>query len=79
VLAGYLGLVVHLSFSLRKRLGTGVWRRLHYLSFVVFVLVTTHAIAIGTDRASAWVASIYVVTLLAVASLVAVRLARVRS
>jgi predicted ferric reductase len=74
VLAGYLVLAVHLSFRLRKRIGTGVWRRLHYLSFVAFVLVTIHAISVGTDRANAWFASVYVLTLLVVASLLAVRI-----
>jgi sulfoxide reductase heme-binding subunit YedZ len=77
VLAGYLALVVHLSFGLRKRIGTTTWRRLHYLSFVAFVLVTVHAIAAGTDRSSAWFASVYVVMLLAVASLVGVRIKRI--
>lgn len=73
VLAAYLALVVHLSFGLRKRIGTATWRRLHYLSFVAFVLVTIHAIAAGTDRATGWFVAIYVAILLVVASLVAVR------
>lgn len=78
VLAGYLVLVVYLSFGLRKRIGTAMWRRLHYLSFVAFVLVTVHAIAAGTDRANAWFASIYVAILLVVASLVVARIRRTR-
>jgi sulfoxide reductase heme-binding subunit YedZ len=79
VLAGYLLLVVHLSFGLRKRIGTAVWRRVHYLSFGAFVLVTIHAIAVGTDRANPWVASVYGVLLLAVASLVGVRVKQART
>jgi DMSO/TMAO reductase YedYZ heme-binding membrane subunit len=75
-LAGYLVLVVHLSFGLRKRIGTVMWRRLHYLSFVAFVLVTIHAIAVGTDRANPWFAAIYVALLLVVASLVGLRIKR---
>jgi len=73
VLAAYLALVVHLSFGMRKRIGTATWRRLHYLSFVAFVLVTIHAIAAGTDRSTGWFVSVYAGTLLIVASLVAVR------
>lgn len=46
VIAGYMLLVVHLSFGMRKRIGPAVWRRLHYLSFAAFVLVTVHAIAV---------------------------------
>lgn len=78
VLAAYLLLVVHLSFGLRKRLGTAMWRRLHYLSFVAFVLVTIHAIAVGTDRAHPWFASSYVLSLLVVLSLVGLRIKQER-
>ncbi|MBZ0234484.1 MAG: ferric reductase [Deltaproteobacteria bacterium] len=74
VVGAYLLLVVHLSFGLRKRIGTATWRRLHYLSFVAFVLVTIHALAVGTDRANPWFAAVYLVMLVAVASLVARRL-----
>jgi methionine sulfoxide reductase heme-binding subunit len=76
VLAGYLMIVVHLSFGMRKRIGTTTWRRLHYLSFVVFVLVTIHAMAAGTDRANPWFASVYAMLLLIVTSLVALRIKR---
>lgn len=79
IVAGYLALVVHLSFHVRKRIGTALWRRLHYLSFVAFVLVTVHAIAAGTDRSSVWFGSVYVVMLLAVASLVGIRLVKRRA
>lgn len=76
VLAGYLVLVVHASFGLRKRIGTAMWRRLHYLSFVAFVLVTVHALAVGTDRANPWFASVYVVLLGVVVSLLGIRINR---
>lgn len=75
-LAGYLVLVVHLSFGWRKRIGTATWRRLHYLSFVAFVLVTLHALAVGTDRANPWFAAVYVLSLLAVAALLGARIRR---
>lgn len=78
VLAGYLLLGVHLSFGLRKRIGTAMWRRLHYLSFAAFVLVTLHAIAVGTDRADPWFMSIYGVVLLAVALLLGRRIVQAR-
>lgn len=79
VLAGYLMLVVHLSFGMRKRIGTTTWRRLHYLSFATFVLVTIHAMAVGTDRGNPWFASVYAVLLLVVASLLALRIKRTRA
>lgn len=74
VLGAYLMLVVHLSFGLRKRIGPAMWRRLHYLSFAVFVLVTIHALAVGTDRANPWFAAVYVVIALLVTVLLAVRI-----
>lgn len=76
VLAAYLAGAVHASFALRKRIGTATWRRLHYLSFVAFVLVTIHAIAAGTDRGDPWFASVYGVVLLVVAGLVGIRILR---
>lgn len=79
VLAGYLVLVVHASFGLRRRIGTAMWRRLHYLSFGAFVLITVHALAVGTDRAEPWFASVYLVLLVAVVSLLAVRIKRARA
>ena len=74
IVAAYLLLVVHLSFGLRKRIGPAVWRRLHYLAFVAFVLVTLHAIAVGTDRGNPWFAAVYAVSLATVITLVALRL-----
>ena len=62
--------------ALRKRIGTAMWRRIHYLSFVAFVLVTIHALAVGTDRGNAWFASVYAVALLVVAVLVGQRLSK---
>lgn len=79
ILAAYLMVVVHLSFGLRKRIGTTLWRRLHYLSFATFILVTVHALAVGTDRANPWFASVYVAFAGAVASLLAIRIKRARS
>lgn len=45
----WLGLIVLLSFYVRKRIGPKKWRILHYSSFVVYVLITVHGIASGTD------------------------------
>lgn len=78
VLGGYLALVVHLSFGLRKRIGTAAWRRIHYLSFVAFVLVTVHAISVGTDRGHPWFVLVYATILLVVSTLLGLRLRRTR-
>jgi hypothetical protein len=49
VVAGWLTLVLALSFRLRKRIGQRGWRRLHYATFAAFALALAHALTAGTD------------------------------
>jgi methionine sulfoxide reductase heme-binding subunit len=49
VLAGWLSLMLAVSFRLRQWLGHRGWRRLHYASFAAFGLSVVHALAAGTD------------------------------
>jgi len=49
VVAGWLSLVLAVSFRLRKRIGQRGWRRLHYATFAAFALALGHALAAGTD------------------------------
>jgi methionine sulfoxide reductase heme-binding subunit len=51
VVAGWLTLVLAASFRLRRLIGQRGWRRLHYASFLAFVLALCHALASGTDLA----------------------------
>ena len=51
VVAGWLTLMLAVSFRMRKRIGQRGWRRLHYASFAAFVLALIHALAAGTDLA----------------------------
>ena len=51
VVAGWLMLMLTVSFRMRKRIGQRGWRRLHYASFAAFVLALGHALAAGTDLA----------------------------
>ena len=37
------------SFRMRKWIGQRGWRRLHYASFVAFILAVGHALVVGTD------------------------------
>lgn len=48
VLAAELTLVVYASFSVRKRIGTRTWRRLHWAAYAIFALATVHGLAAGT-------------------------------
>ena len=45
----YLGWMITLSFYVRKQIGPRVWRRLHYGSFAVYLLMTVHGVLAGTD------------------------------
>jgi hypothetical protein len=49
VVAGWLTVVLAVSFRLRKRIGQRGWRRLHYATFAAFVLALGHAMTAGTD------------------------------
>jgi hypothetical protein len=51
VVAGWLSLMLAVSFRLRKWIGQKGWRRLHYASFAAFALALGHALAAGTDLA----------------------------
>lgn len=83
IAAAYCAVVVHASFGLRRRLGTKLWRRLHYLSFVALGAAAVHAVLAGTDAARAWAIAICAAPLLGAAVLIAGRLraagSRVRS
>jgi methionine sulfoxide reductase heme-binding subunit len=49
VIAAWLSLILAVSFRLRARIGTRMWRRLHYASFLAFVLMIAHTLTAGTD------------------------------
>jgi methionine sulfoxide reductase heme-binding subunit len=65
---------VALSNLLRKRLGHARWRRIHYLTFVVWASATAHGIGAGTDTGAEWLRLLYVISVASVTSAVAWRL-----
>lgn len=69
VLAAYGALVVHASFSLRRRIGAKGWRRLHYLSFFVFAAALAHGFFAGSDSSATGMQALYVSSFAAVAAL----------
>jgi hypothetical protein len=50
IVAMYLLLAVELTSLARSRPSKRLWRRVHYGSFVLFVVSTVHALTAGTDR-----------------------------
>lgn len=59
VVAGELMVVVTASFWLRKRIGTRMWRRLHWLSYAVFISGTAHGLLAGSDAGRLWAIAMY--------------------
>jgi hypothetical protein len=49
VIAAWLSLALAASFRARRWIGQKGWRRLHYSSFLAFVLSLGHALTAGTD------------------------------
>lgn len=76
IVAMWLAVLVHASFALRPLLGPRVWRAVHYLAFVVFVLATLHGVTAGTDTAATWMRLMYGAAGASVAGLTLVRVAR---
>lgn len=54
----FMGLIA-LSFYVRKQITPRVWRLVHYLSFVTYLLALAHGIFSGTDSASLLARGLY--------------------
>jgi len=74
IVAAYLLLAIWLSERIQRLVGYGWWRRMHYLTFVVYGLVTVHGIAMGSDTRAPWGLAIYGSSVALVGALLAIRL-----
>jgi hypothetical protein len=70
----YLTLVVIASFSVRRRIGQAMWRRLHYLTFLIALAATAHGLMAGSDTGAPFALPMYVSATVAMVSLVAYRI-----
>ena len=55
VVAAELMVLIYVSFSVRRWLGTKNWRRLHWLTYGVFAAATVHGLMSGSDTGRPWV------------------------
>lgn len=55
----YLAFLVTVTFYVRRLVTPRIWRLIHYLSFVVFLMVLTHGITSGTDSGEHWAQALY--------------------
>ncbi len=76
LLAAYVTIVVHHSFSWRKWLGAKVWRSLHYASFAAYAAALLHGVFAGTDTRA--LSGIYLSSAAVIGSLVLYRVAIAR-
>jgi sulfoxide reductase heme-binding subunit YedZ len=74
VVAAELLLALALTNSLRRRIPHGLWRTLHRLNLVVWLGASAHGLGSGTDRATAWLLTLYLLSIASVAAATAVRL-----
>ncbi len=59
IVALYLGIAIGISTLVRPYIGYKWWRRLHYVTLALYVLVTIHSMMTGTDTKTAWGLGIY--------------------
>ena len=55
----YAVLILSLSFYVRRNIGQKVWRSLHYLSFLTYIVALVHGISSGTDTSLPWAQNYY--------------------
>ncbi len=78
IIGGYLAAILGLSFYARRRIGARVWRRLHRLTVVAYVLSLAHALGSGTDASIPAVRDAMLATTVPVVALFALRVVRGR-
>lgn len=54
VIAGYLAVLLGLSYYVRRRIGARLWRKAHRATVLVYLLGLTHALGAGTDASAVW-------------------------
>ena len=76
IIAGYLAAIFGLSFYIRRRIGPRLWRSVHRLMIVAYVLAVAHTLGAGTDGSTVWLRAWLALTtsILLVLSVLRVRL-----
>jgi methionine sulfoxide reductase heme-binding subunit len=62
IVGGYLAALLGLSFYVRRRIGSGLWRKLHRATSLVYVMGVVHALGAGTDAATIWLRGFLLIT-----------------
>ena len=62
VTGGWMAAILGLSYWIRTRLPAGLWRRLHRVTVLVYVLSVAHTLGAGTDASEPWMRVLLLVT-----------------
>jgi sulfoxide reductase heme-binding subunit YedZ len=68
VVTAELMILLIVSFTLRRFLGTNGWRRLHWATYATYALAAIHGVASGTDTSRPWATAFYAITVGSVAA-----------
>lgn len=61
-LAFYISLALVLSFTIRKQIGSKVWRAFHYTAYLGFLLALLHGVLAGSDSKTLAIQLLYLFT-----------------
>jgi sulfoxide reductase heme-binding subunit YedZ len=75
ILAGYVAVILGLTYYLRGRIGPRRWRSLHRLTPLVYVLAAVHALGAGADRGTLGLRLAVIGTAVPIVALLVVRIA----
>lgn len=78
IVSAELLVAIAVTNLLRRRVGFRRWRRVHYLTFLVWAGATVHGIGSGTDSNTAWLRLLYVLSIASVLGAVTWRVGRSR-
>lgn len=59
IISFYLMFITSISFNFRKQIGQKRWRKLHYTTFLAFLMVTIHGVMAGTDSGNTGMTLVY--------------------
>ena len=73
-LAFYVLILTTFTFYYRRQIGTGLWRAIHFASFIAFAMITVHGLLSGSDTTNWAVLGMYALTGLSVTFLTVYRI-----
>jgi methionine sulfoxide reductase heme-binding subunit len=74
IVAGWMLILLGLSYYFRARIGTARWRSLHRFTALAWVLGVVHSIGEGTDASAAWFLAAAAAVVVPAGALLAARL-----